>query len=204
MQPHIPLRRTLLLAAFAAPWLAGPSAQAASAAAQKIAGVRFEGGAQVAGQELRLNGVGVRAVAWFKGYAAGLYLPQPAATPDEVMAQKGAKRLQMRMLVEVPAEEFVKAFHKGVARNVAAERQPGLAARMASFDAVMRQISVVKVGDVVNLDFLPAQGLQLTLNGAPRGASIPGEDLYAALLLVFLGERPVDAKLKAGLLGARA
>jgi hypothetical protein len=28
--------------------------------------------------DLKLNGVGLRAVAWLKGYAAGLYLPKKA------------------------------------------------------------------------------------------------------------------------------
>jgi len=55
---------------------------------------------------------------------------------------------------------------------------------------------------VVNLDFLPGKGLVMTLNGARRGQPIPGEDLYAGVLKIFLGELPVDKKLKAGLLGA--
>jgi Chalcone isomerase-like len=202
MQPHIPLRRTLLLAAFAAPWLAGPSAQAAPAAAQKIAGVRFEGGAQVAGQELRLNGVGVRAVAWFKGYAAGLYLARATSDAGQAMAATGAKRVQMRMLVDVPTEEFVKAFHKGVARNVPAAGQAALVSRMAQFDQAVRAIGQVKKGDVINLDYLPTKGLLLVVNGRLRGDAIPGADLYAALMAVFLGAHPVDDKLKAGLLGA--
>ncbi|MDH4290227.1 MAG: chalcone isomerase family protein, partial [Aquincola sp.] len=33
------------------------------------------------------------------------------------------------------------------------------------------------------------------------GDPVAGEDLYAALLLCFLGDRPVDKELKAGLLG---
>ena len=43
-------------------------------------GQPFERRVVVAGAELRLNGTGVRAVAWFKGYAAGLYLTRRAAT----------------------------------------------------------------------------------------------------------------------------
>jgi hypothetical protein len=54
---------------------------------------------------------------------------------------------------------------------------------------------------VVDLDWLPGRGLQLSLNGKPRGAPIPGEDLYAALLRIFVGERPADPEMKIGLLG---
>ena len=55
--------------------------------------------------------------------------------------------------------------------------------------------------DIVDLDWLPQQGLRLTLNGRQRGEPIPGEDLYAALLRIFVGERPVDKEMKIGLLG---
>jgi Chalcone isomerase-like len=30
---------------------------------------------------------------------------------------------------------------------------------------------------------------------------VPGEDLYAAVLKIFVGEHPVDKKMKVGLLG---
>jgi hypothetical protein len=194
------------LALLALGWAAGPMLPAwaqPSQLPQSIAGVAFERSAQVDGQELRLNGVGVRAVAWFKGYAAGLYLARATANAAQAMNAAGPKRIQMRMLVDVPTEEFVKAFHKGVARNVPAAGQPALAARMAQFDRAVRAIGQVKKGDLINLDYLPSQGLQLVVNGRPRGAAIPGADLYAALMAVFLGDHPVDNQLKAGLLGAR-
>jgi len=179
-------------------------ANAAASSAQTIAGVVFDGAVRMDGQDLRLNGVGVRAVAWFKGYAAGLYLLQPTANAAQAMAAAGPKRLQMRMLVEVPADEFVKAFHKGVHRNTDPALHPVLAERMEQFDRALLAVGKVQAGDVVNLDFVPARGLQLVLNGSARGPVIPGADLYAALLSVFLGERPVDRELKAGLLGANA
>jgi hypothetical protein len=54
----------------------------------------------------------------------------------------------------------------------------------------------------VNLDYAPAVGLTMTLNGKAVGMPVPGADLYAALLQIFVGDRPVDARMKAGMLGA--
>jgi len=51
---------------------------------------------------------------------------------------------------------------------------------------------------------VPASGLLIAINGRIRVAPISGADLYEAVMQVFLGERPVDAKLKAGLLGTNA
>jgi hypothetical protein len=181
-------------------WLA-VAAGARAAPAVKVEGFTFPGEMTVAGQTLSLNGVGLRAVLWLKGYAAGLYLSARAATPAQVLATTGAKRLQMRMLLDVDTEEFIKAFHKGIARNTPQAGQPALVDRMARFDELLRAIGTVKKRDVIDLDWLPGRGLQLALNGQLHGEPIPGDDLYAALLLIFLGEKPVDTGLKAGLLG---
>ena len=191
------LRRHLLVAAVAV--MVGRGAQAA--APIKVEGVTFAGQATVAGQVLELNGVGLRAVAWLKGYAAGLYLSSRAHTAQQVLTAAGPKRLQLRMLLEVDTEEFIKAFDKGIARNSAAAELPLLAVRMVRFDALLRAIGKLRKHDVVDLDWLPGQGLQFALNGQPQGAVIPGEDLYAALLRIFVGERPADPELKVGLLG---
>lgn len=182
--------------------LAAPLACVLPARAQvTVEGYTFAREALVGGQTLRLNGVGLRAVAWLKGYATGLYLNAPAKTPQAVLGNTGAKRLQLRMLQEVPAEEFVKAFDKGVARNTPAAELPMLADRMQRFNALVMGLVKVKKGDVVHLDWLPDAGLQFSHNGRVLAAPIAGADLYAALLRIFVGPRPVDPEMKIGLLG---
>ena len=176
-------------------------AQAAEPAT-RIAGVSFEPRITLAGQALQLNGSGLRAVAFLKGYAAALYLPQRAADADSVVAQRGAKRLQMKLLMDVPAAEFSKALHVGIARNLPAGQQGPLAERVGRFDALLQPLGQVRKGDLVNLDFVPGEGLQFWLNGRLLGPAIAGEDFYAAVLRVFIGEHVSDDRLRAGLLGA--
>lgn len=169
--------------------------------AATIEGQRFDDRIRLADADLTLNGVGLRAVAWFKGYAAGLYLPQKASTRAAVIAQKGPKRIQLKMMVDVGSEEFRKAWDKGMTRNHSAAEYEPMRERIARFSATIAAIGKLKKGDVIDLDFLPGKGLQLSLNGKPRGEPLPGEDLYAGLLKIFVGNVPVDARLKAGLLG---
>ncbi len=166
-----------------------------------VEGSSFAGDIVLADTPLLLNGVGLRAVAWLKGYAAALYLPRKATTTPQVLAQTGPKRLRLKMLVEVSADEFVKAFHKGVSRNTSPADAGRLAERMLRFDTQVRSLGKLRKGDVVDLDFLPGRGLVMSRNGTARFEPIAGEDLYAALLRCFLGERPADPELKAGLLG---
>ncbi len=165
-----------------------------------VEGQGFDRRVSLAGSELQLNGTGVRAVAWFKGYAAGLYLRSPSRNVVQVLAQPGPKRLQLRMLQDVPAAEFVKAFRKGVERNTAPAELPQLAERMASFEALVGALGQVRKGDVVNLDLEPGRGTLFSVNGTLRGEAIAGEEFFAALLRSFVGDKPYDNKLKAGLL----
>ncbi len=198
--PRQPLSRrhaALVLAAMLLP----PAARAAREPENPIAGVRFEPRLQLGGQALQLNGTGLRAAAWLKGYAAALYLAQRADSAEAVVALPGPKRLQLRLLLDVPAAEFVKAFRKGLERNHPPALQARLAERGERFVALLQPLGEVKKGSTVNLDFLPGQGLLFWHNGRQLGAPIPGDDFYGALLRVFIGEHVSDERLRAGLLG---
>lgn len=166
-----------------------------------VEGQRFEQAVRVAGGDLLLNGTGVRAVAWFKGYAAGLYVQQRADTAPGLLAQRGPKRLQLRMLQEVPAAEFVKALRKGMARNSSEEQHAVLQERVDRFAALIVSGGAVKKGDVIDLDWDPGRGMLFSRNGTLRGDVIVGADFYSVLLLSFVGDKPYDDALKAGLLG---
>ena len=167
-------------------------------------GQSFPRSVRVAGVELRLNGTGVRQVAWFKGYLAALYLSAPAASAAQAVAMSGPKRIHLRMLQEVPAGEFSKAVRKGLMRNVAQAQQAALADRTEQFVRQIDALGKVRPKDVVDLDFEPGRGMTLTVNASLRGEPIPGEDFYAALLRSFVGDVPYDEKMRAGLLGKPA
>jgi Chalcone isomerase-like len=183
------------------PWLGHAPSRAAGV---KVEGQTFDAVARVAGTDLLLNGTGLRAVAWFKAFAAGLYLVRPARSTQEATALPGPKRLQLRMLRELPAVEFSKAVRKGVARNVTAGQLQALQPRLDQFGAQVDALAKLRTGDVVDLDHEPGEGTAMRLNGTLRGRVIEGDDFFVAVLLSFLGDRPYDPKLKAGLLGLAA
>ena len=177
-----------------------PSANAATAVT--VEDQTFPGEASVAGTPLQLNGVGLRAAFIYKVYLAGLYLPTRAATGAAAIAEPGPKRLQVRLLMDGPSDQFAKAFTGGIAKRTPADQVAAMKDRIAAFDRTLRSVGNVRKGDVVDLDYTPAAGLTMAVNGKPYGTPVPGADLYAALLNIFVGERPVDAKMKAGMLGA--
>jgi hypothetical protein len=192
-------RALLCLAVLLSLW---PALSRAEEAPLVVEGQPFERHVQVAKSDLVLNGAGVRRVAWFKPFAVGLYLPSPASDAAQIAASTGPKRLQMRMMIDVPAGEFAKASREGISQNAGSpEAASRLSERISRFESQINELGKVHKGDVVDMDFDPARGMLFAVNGTVRGAPIAGEDFYTALLRSFIGERPYDKRMRAGLLG---
>jgi hypothetical protein len=184
----------------------------AASASLPAQAVRYEGQdfadtVQLGGSTLQLNGVGAKVfVMKYSAYLAALYLPQKVGTPEAVYAQTGPKRLELRIVIplvkDVSTQEFVKAINKGVSRNSTEAEKAAVDERVKQFNAAISEVGRVKKGDLLVIDYLPAQGgTVLTVNGKVWGKPIEGQDFYTAFLKVFIGDRNSDAKLRAGLLG---
>lgn len=170
------------------------------AQAARLEGQRFDDTAVVADRTLRLNGLGLRGVAWIKAFVAGLYLAAPTRDPGQAMAMQGPKRLRLKMMLEAPSQEFSKAIAKGVRKNESDRVQAQMADRVKTFIAHVDGMGTLKVGDTLDLDWLPGKGLQLRLNNRAVGQPVEGEDFYRTLLKIFIGDKPVDPRMKEGLL----
>jgi hypothetical protein len=70
---------------------------ACSPLAAEVGGVRLEDKVAVGGQELVLNGAGIRTRAFFKVYVGSLYVPVKAGDLATVLA-RGPRRVQMNLL----------------------------------------------------------------------------------------------------------
>ena len=171
------------------------------ARAATLDGLAFDDQIRLAGRELQLNGLGVRAVFIFRAYVAGLYLGQKTAVPQEVLQQAGPKRLQLRMLMEIGAPDIRKALIDGMQKNVSQAQWAAMQERVAQFGRTIDALGSTRTGDTLTLDYVPGRGMTLAVNGVAQGAAIAGADFYNALLGIFVGDDPVDTRLKAGLLG---
>ena len=72
------------------------------ALAAEVAGVKLDDKMTVGGQELVLNGAGIRTKLMFKVYVGSLYVPAKATSAGAVYA-KAPRRVQLNMLRDVTA-----------------------------------------------------------------------------------------------------
>ena len=168
-----------------------------SAFAAEVAGVKIAD----EDQKLLLNGAGLRKRAFFQVYVIGLYLPEKKTAAAEVIGAAGPKRVAIHMLRDVDADQFGGALIDGMKDNVSEAEMKAFEPRLKQLSAIMADMKEAKKGMRITLDWVPAAGTQVTVEGKPAGAAIPGEDFYRALLKVWLGDKPVDSDLKKALLG---
>jgi len=172
--------------------------------AAALEGQSFDDSIRIANTDLHLNGLGLRGVMMIKGYVAGLYLPARASSLQDIAASTGPKRLQLRMMRAASPGDFVDALVGGMRRNSSAPEMQQLEDRIGQLTRSIQAAGAARKGDVVNFDYVPQVGTTLTLNGHVQGQPIVGADFYTAILKIFIGEHPVDRKLKQGLLGGGA
>jgi hypothetical protein len=174
----------------------GPLAQAVS-----VGGVAYADSVDARGTGLQLNGAGVRYKAVFKVYSAGLYLPQKASTPEEVMAMPGPKRITITMLREIDANELGKLFTRGVEDNTGRAELSKLVPSLYRMGQVFAEQKKLQAGDSFVLDWVPGVGTLLQVKGKPQGQPFTEVEFFNALLRIWLGTSPADWKLKDALLG---
>jgi hypothetical protein len=106
----------------------------------------------------------------------------------------------------VPAAELSKALRRGVLRNSPEADRIPLGPPLEALSARIDALGTLRKGDVLDLDWDPTRGVVLSLNGTLRGPEqgLSHPALYPAVLRAFIGDRPYDERLKAGLLALPA
>ncbi|MBI4194571.1 MAG: chalcone isomerase family protein [Betaproteobacteria bacterium] len=185
-------------------WLLALLCLATGAAAVEIEGVRIEERVLLGqgGPELVLNGAGVRhRMAIFKLYVGALYLSAKKTDPEEIIRDASAKRVAMHVVSdELTAKELTASLNNALAANHIPAELALIERRLQELNRMMNSVGVIKKGGVVLIDYLPARGTRITVNGEEK-ITIKGEDFFQALLRIWIGRKPVDGRLRDAMLG---
>lgn len=174
-----------------------------AAAAVDVNGYKFDDTAKVAGQDLKLNGAGMRTKIIIKVYAAGLYLTEKKTTMADIAAIEGPRRVTIIMARDVSSDTFGNAFMEGLKDNTTVAERNTIASQVNKFGEMFAMVPGLKKGDVLHLDWVPGVGTQCELNGKKIGETVPDLAFYNALLRIWLGNDPVDSSLKPAMLGLK-
>lgn len=171
------------------------------AAPVEVSGISLANPVELAGTRLLLNGAGIRYKAIFKVYVAALYLEKKAATPEEVFAAPGAKRISITMLREIDSNELGKGFTKAFEENAPRTEMSRLIPGLLKMSQVFSDQKKMLAGENFTIDWIPGTGTVVSVKGEPQGKPIREVEFYNAMLRIWLGTKPADWKLKEELLG---
>ena len=173
-------------------------ALAASVQAADVAGVNIPDKASVGGQDLVLNGAGVRTKLMFKVYVGSLYTPAKVKTAADVYA-KAPRRVQLNMMRDVTSDQMLDALTEGVNQANSAADAGAVKAQMGELAAILKSIGQLKEGNVLAFDYVDG-GTRVSLNGQAKG-TIAGEAFNKALFNAWIGDKPAQEDLKKAMLG---
>lgn len=165
----------------------------------KCGGVTVPDHLQAFGLDLVRNGVGIRRATIFNAhvYVAALYLEKPTRKAEDVLQPDHAKVITLHFVRDVDTQEMVDALNEALEKN-AGKEFAAAKSQMLSFE---KRLPPLKEGTVITLAYRPGKGLEVSADGKSRG--VETDEAFANLVFrAWVGPRPPDAGLKAGLLGA--
>lgn len=165
-----------------------------------VAGIRVPEHAILAGENLVLNGAGLRRLYGLRVYVAALYLPEFHRQAEAVLERDMPRQMQLTLLRDVTTEQNLDALKGGLVANNSPGEMRAINPQVTRFLDLLHQVDHVPAGTVIQLDYQPRVGTHLSVGGQSLG-TIPGEDFNRALLKIWLGEAPIQLSLKKALLG---
>lgn len=170
---------------------------AVPAGAGTLAGVTLPDKAEVNGQSLVLNGMGLRKKFVIKVYVAGLYLPQKEKNAQKILSGDTPHRMVMHFLYGVSKDQMCDAWNEGLAANT-----PNASADVKkAFTTLCSWMEPIDKGRQLVMTYVPGEGTQVEVNGKVKG-TIPGAAVADAILATWIGPKPGPGEdFKKALLG---
>ena len=141
--------------------------------ALEVGGVKIDDTASVGGKTLVLNGAAMRQILLFKVYAIGLYVEKKSSSAAEILAATGPKRITLAIQREINSDEFGQLFITSMNKNSTKEEKAKVVAQTTKFGEIFAEMGVVKKGDTVWLDWIPAREPSLTSTANRLAISCP-------------------------------
>ena len=167
-------------------------------AQKEISGVKVKSSLVVEGNDLTLNGAGLREKMWIDLYVGALYLPKKSTNAAEIMSSNDAQAIQLTIVSGmITSEKMISAVNEGFENATGGKTAP-LKAKIDKFKSFFKE--EIKKGDEFIIANVPSQGVVVFKNGVKKG-SIDGADFKKALFGIWLSNKPADKDLKSGMLG---
>lgn len=170
-----------------------------AAEAAKVSGVEIPETMTVAGQDLNLNGAGVRDKWFMDIYVGGLYLPEPMNDAQAIIEADKPMAIKLHMVSGMITSDKMKdatmeGFESATGGNMAPIQE-----EIDKFIAVFDE--EIKEGDVFDIAYAPEKGIVVHKNGKEQGVIGGDMEFKQAVFGIWLSDQPAHSGLKSQMLG---
>jgi hypothetical protein len=166
----------------------------------EVAGIQLPDHISLSGSSLVLNGAGLRRFLFMRIYTAALYLPERQHDAAAILNNDLPHALRLTLLRDLSTEQNLEALKGGLIANNEPEALAAIRSDVDRFLGYIRSLHEVNAGTVIQLDYLPGLGTQVSVNHRFIG-TVEGATFNRALMRIWLGNDPVQVSLKQALLG---
>ena len=158
---------------------------------------------QLSQAQTELDGMSLRGLAVYEQlrtdyYIAGLYLPSPAAIPDDAFFMPGPKRMDIRVVTESWSKRrFVQQWNQLILINNSVDTQKAQSDNIIAFASMLKDD--LRAGDHITIDLIPDQGTVIKVNGTTLQQTSDPE-FFNLLLSCWIGARPPSSVFKQDIL----
>jgi len=150
------------------------------------------------GQSLQLNGMGEAKQLGAVVFIGGLYLDRKSSEPTEIIDASKPQRMSLRFNNRISATAWKRLWLDYISINTSKDILQPHVNEVQQFLEFFQ--GAIKVGDQLNIDFMPEKGTLISLNGIYLG-TIPNQDFYPILLNTWIGPRPLNDEFQLAILG---
>jgi hypothetical protein len=175
------------------------------AMAKKVGDVDVADSISIDGQNLLLNGAGIRikkvAFININVYSGGLYLKAKNSDAQSIMDADEPMAMRLHITTGMAStSKLIDAWNEGFERATGGKTAP-IKDEIAKFNALFKKEP--KEGDMYEIAYVPGKGITVAMNGESQGAAIAGLEFKKAVFGIWLAnnEDQYLNDLKANLLG---
>jgi len=166
---------------------------------KEISGITMPDEFSADGQELVLNGAGVREKFFMDIYVGGLYLQEKASSAADIIKAESPMTIRLHIVSGlVSSEKMSKATREGFEKATGNDLS-GIADKVERFIALFNKEEITKQ-DVFEFIYQPDRGVKVYKNEKHLD-TLKGKDFKEALFGIWLSDDPVQESLKEGMLG---
>ena len=167
----------------------------------EIDGVKYATPLKLDGKALQLNGVASRyGKLGARNFTVAVYASEKARTGEGLLAAPGSKRIAFKFL-RSQLTDGLRIMTRGVETNLERGDFAKALGGVARLGGLMGSRQTFAEGDTFTMDYQPGVGTFFTVNGKRDPEPVKEPEFFKAMLLVWVGENPVDAQMKAAILG---